>query len=115
MIVSGLHNQIDHKVEKLKYMKLDLRQQKVKDKSQLPALNKQCEKKVVSNSPGLVDFAIRLVNYVRDLPGRKVKLSGEFKLQENRNQSCCSIIFWGVVEMIWGLIMLAATCPNGKL
>ena len=43
MIVSDLHNQIDHKVEKLKYMKLDLRQQKVKNKSQLPALNKQCD------------------------------------------------------------------------
>ena len=33
----------------------------------------QCAKKVVSDSPGLVDFAIRLVNSVFNLPDRQVK------------------------------------------
>ena len=33
----------------------------------------QRAKKVVSDSPGLVDFAIRLVNSVLNLPDRQVK------------------------------------------
>ena len=43
----------------------------------------QRAKKVVSNSLGLVDFAIRLVNSVHDLPDRQVKFFEEFKLQKN--------------------------------
>ena len=43
----------------------------------------QRAKKVVSDSPGLVDFAIRLVNSVLDLPNRQVKFFEEFKLQKN--------------------------------
>ena len=43
------------------------------------ALLQQCAKKVVSNSPGLLDFAIRLVNSVLNLPDRPVKFWGEFK------------------------------------
>ena len=35
--------------------------------------NIQCAKKVVSDSPGLVDFAIGLVNFVLNLPGGLVK------------------------------------------
>ena len=40
------------------------------DQMKRPALNKNPEstKKVVSDSPGLVDFAIRLVNSVLKLP-----------------------------------------------
>ena len=44
---------------------------------------KQCVKKVVSDSPGLVDFAIGLVNSVL-----KMKFFGEFKLRKN----CKSIL-----------------------
>ena len=41
----------------------------------------QRAKKVVSDSPGLVDFAIsRLVNSVINLPDRQVKFFEEFKL-----------------------------------
>ena len=43
----------------------------------------QCAKKVVFNSPGLVDFAIRLVNSVLNLPIGQVKFFEEFKLQKN--------------------------------
>ena len=45
--------------------------------------NTQCAKKVVSDSPGLVDFAIRLVNFVLNLPNGQVKFFEEFKLQKN--------------------------------
>ena len=40
-------------------------------------------KKVVSDSPGLVDFAIGLVNFVLNLRNRQVKFFEEFKLQKN--------------------------------
>ena len=39
----------------------------------------QCAKKVVSDSLGLVDFAIRLVNSVLNLPNAQVKFVVEFK------------------------------------
>ena len=39
----------------------------------------QCAKKVVSDSPGLVDFAIRLVNSVFNLPARQVMFFEEFE------------------------------------
>ena len=38
----------------------------------------------MSNSPGLVDFVIGLVNFVLNLPDRQVqRFSEEFKLQRN--------------------------------
>ena len=43
----------------------------------------QCAKKVVSNSPGLVDFAIGLVNSVLNLPDGQVMFFEEFKLKKN--------------------------------
>ena len=43
----------------------------------------QHAKKVVSDSPGLVDFAIGLVNSVINLPDGQVKFFEEFKLQKN--------------------------------
>ena len=46
-------------------------------------ISMQCAKKVVSDSPGQVDFAIRLVNSVLNLPNRQVKYFEEFDLQEN--------------------------------
>ena len=39
----------------------------------------QCEMKVVSDSPGLVDFAIGLVNSVFSLPNGQVMFFGEFE------------------------------------
>ena len=43
----------------------------------------QCAKKVMSDSPGLVDFTIGLVNSVLNLPDGQVKFFEEFKLQKN--------------------------------
>ena len=38
---------------------------------------------VVSDSPGLGNFAIRLVNFELNLPDRQVKFFEEFKLKKN--------------------------------
>ena len=38
-----------------------------------------CATRVMSDSPGLVDFAIRLVNSVLNLLHRQLKFLGEFK------------------------------------
>ena len=51
--------------------------------------NYQRSKKVVSDSPGLVDFAIRPVNSVFNLPKRKVKFFGKLKYREHCIQ--CSL------------------------
>ena len=48
----------------------------------------QHAKKVVSDSPGLVDFAIGLMIFVLNLPDRQVLFFGKFKLQKDSNQSC---------------------------
>ena len=45
--------------------------------------SKQRAKKVVSDSPGLVDFAIELVNFELNLPDGQVKIFEEFKLKKN--------------------------------
>ena len=45
-------------------------------------------KKVVSDSLGLVDFAIGLVIFVLNLPNGQVPFFGKFKLQKDCNQSC---------------------------
>ena len=55
------------------------------------------ELKVVSDSPGLVDFAFGLVNSVFNLPEGQINFFWrgvrEFILEENCNQSCSSKIF----------------------
>ena len=43
----------------------------------------QHAKTVVAESPGLVDFAIGLVNLVLNLPNGQVEVLEEFKLQKN--------------------------------
>ena len=42
----------------------------------------QCTKKVVSDSPGLVDFAIGLVIFVLNLPDGQVLFFGEIQITE---------------------------------
>ena len=46
-------------------------------------VREQRAKKVLSDSPGLVDFAIEIVNSVLNLPDEQVKFFEEFKLQKN--------------------------------
>ena len=48
----------------------------------------QLAKKVVSNSPGLVDFAIGLVIFVLNLPDGQRPFFGEIQFHKDCNQSC---------------------------
>ena len=75
---------------------------------------RHCAKKVVSDSPGLVDFAIGLVNSVINLHDGQVNFFEEFKLQKNCELSLLIKTFLGLVEMTFGLVNVTA-CPNGKL
>ena len=75
------------------------------------ALLMQCAKKVVSGSPGLVDFSIGLVNSVDNSPDRQVKFLGKFKLQKC-NQFCWSAILWRLVEMTFGLVHHSKNLPK---
>ena len=58
-------------------------------------LHFQRAKKIVSNSLGLVDFAIRLVNSVLNMPDRQLKFFGEIHITAKR--------------------YCTAACRNGKL
>ena len=68
----------------------------------------------MSDSLGLVDLAIELVNSVLNLPDKKV--FGEFKLQKN-----CYINpahqkkFYGLVEMTFGLVHASYSCKTDSL
>ena len=59
----------------------------------------------MSDSPGLVDFAIGLVNSVINLPDGQVKFFEELKLQEN----CKSNL---LVEMMFGLVNVSFSLPE---
>ena len=64
----------------------------------------QRTKKVVSDSLGLVDFAMGLVNSVINLPDGQVNFFEKFKLQKNCEINLLIKTFWGLVEMIFGLV-----------
>ena len=72
----------------------------------------QRAKKVVSDSPGLVDFAIRLVNSVINLPDRQVKFFEEFKLQKYCQINLLIKTFFGLVEMMFGLVNVSLSLPK---
>ena len=55
----------------------------------------QCAKKVLSDSPGLVDFAVGLENSVLNLPDGQVKFFEEFKLPKNCEINLLIKRFWG--------------------
>ena len=65
----------------------------------------QLAKKVVSDSPGLVDFAIRLVNSVFNLPDGQVMFYEEFEWQKNKK-------FLGLVEMTSRLVNASFSLPE---
>ena len=60
----------------------------------------QRAKKVVTDSQGLVHFAIGLVNSVMNLPDGQVKVFEEFKLQRNCEINLLIKAFLVVVEMM---------------
>ena len=59
-----------------------------------------------------MDFAMGLVNSVINLPDGQVKFFGDFKLQKNCEINLLIKTFWRLVEMIFGLVMLASACPK---
>ena len=77
----------------------------------------QRAKKVVCDSPGLVDFATGLVISILNLPNGQIRFKGgvgggvEFKLQKNCNQYS-SKIFFGLVEMTFGLVSVSYSVPE---
>ena len=64
----------------------------------------QRARRVVSDSPGLVGFAIGLVNSVINLPNGQVKFFEESKLQRNSEINLLIEAFLGLVEMMFGLV-----------
>ena len=66
----------------------------------------------MSDSPGLVDFAIRLVNSVINLSDGQVKFFEEFKLQKNCEINLLIKTFLGLAEMISGLVNVSFSLPE---
>ena len=72
----------------------------------------QRAKKVVSDSPGLVDFAIGLENSILYLPDGQVKFFEEFKSQKNYDINLLIKTFLGLVEMMFGLVNVSFSLPE---
>ena len=67
----------------------------------------------MSDSPGIVDFAIGLVNSVLNLPDGQVKYFEEFNLQKNSEINFLLIKkFWGLVVMTFGLVNASFSLPE---
>ena len=72
----------------------------------------QRAEKVVSDSPGLVDFAIGLVNSVINLPDGQVKFFEKIKLQKNCEINLLMKTFGGLVKMMFGLVNVSYNLPE---
>ena len=68
--------------------------------------------KVVSHSPGLVNFTTRLVNSVLNLPNGKVKFFEEFKLLKNCVINPAHQKVVGASEMNFGLGHASCSLPK---
>ena len=66
----------------------------------------------MSDSPGLVDFAIRLVCSVINLPDGQVNFFEEFKLQKYCQFNLLIKTFLGLVEMMLGLVNVSFSLPG---
>ena len=68
--------------------------------------SKQRAKKVVSDSLGLVDFSIGLVNSVLNLPEKQMKFFQEFtNYRRTAMNTAHSNIFFKLVDMTFGLLL----------
>ena len=74
----------------------------------------QHAKKVVSDSPGLVDFAIGLENYVINLSDGQVNFFEDFKLQKNCEINLLVKTFLGLVEKMFGLVNVSFSLSEWK-
>ena len=69
----------------------------------------------MSGSPGLVDFAIGLVNSVFNLPDGQLNFFEEFKLQKNCEINLLIKTFLGLVEIYYyinGLVNVNFSLPE---
>jgi len=80
-------------VEQAKRLSEDIMAERIKVNST------QCAKKVVSNSPGVVDFSIGLVNSVDNLPDGQVKFLGKFKMAFGLVDASCNLPEWQAVKV----------------
>ena len=83
---------------------LDLKHYVVLSLIPLPLLFSQRAKKVVSDSPGLMDFAIGLVNCVLNLPDGQVKFWEQFKLKNCEINSAHPNVFGASWNNVWASI-----------
>ena len=65
----------------------------------------------MSDSPGLTDFAIGLVNSARNLSDGKVKFLEELKLQLVKSILLIKMVL-GLVEMTFGLVYASFSLPG---
>ena len=72
----------------------------------------QRAKKVVSDSPGVVDFAIGLVNSVFNLLDGQVIFFEEFEKQKNCEINSAVQKAFGLVEMTSGLVNVSFSLPE---
>ena len=61
-----------------------------------------------------MDFAIRLVNSIPNLPDRQVKYFEEFNLQKKCEINSAHQKIWGLVQMTFGLVNASISLPNWK-
>ena len=74
---------------------------------------KQRAKEVVSDSPGLVDFAIGLVNSVLNLPdGRSMLRNSTYRRTVKSIVLINKFGGWGLVEMTFGLLNASFSLPE---
>ena len=66
----------------------------------------------MSDSPGLLDFAIGLVNSVSNLPDGQVKFFEEFKIQKNCEINLLIKTFLELVEKMFGLVNVSFSLPE---
>ena len=66
----------------------------------------------MSDSPGLVDFAVGLVIFVLNLPDGQELFGGKFKLQKDCNPSCQSKRVFRLAEMTCGLVHTSYSLPE---
>ena len=83
------------------------------ENEELTIFSVQRAKKVVSDSPGLVDFAIGLVNSVFNLPDGQVIF---FRNSNNRRTviNPAHQFFFRLVEMTFGLVHATYSLPLGQ-
>ena len=66
----------------------------------------------MSDSLGLVDFAIGVVNSFIKLPDGQMKFFDELKLQKNCEVNLLIKTFLGLVEMMFGLVNVSFSLPE---